>query len=109
MAEQSDANLNIVDAIYYRTPLSWAALNEHGGVVRIPLEQKDLGPNTPDREDRAMFSWTAPNKHEGVIRLMCIDATDRRKWGNPRRVYRRASKIQSLDKSLGETYSAKAK
>ena len=52
---------------YGRTPLWWAAHNEHKGVMEMLLG-RDVGPDKLDTNLRTPFHCAACNGHEGVVR-----------------------------------------
>jgi len=53
-----------------RTPLIWAAIQGHGEVVRLLLQNKYIQPDQHDTiSGRTGLSWAARNGHEGVVRL----------------------------------------
>ena len=52
------------------TPLSWAARNGHGGVVKLLLELENIDPYGPDEYDRTPLGWAAIVGHEGVVKLL---------------------------------------
>ena len=52
------------------TPLMWAAMYGHEGVVNILLQQRHTQPDIPDMEyGRTALLWAAGGGHEGVVRL----------------------------------------
>ena len=52
------------------TPLSWAAVKGHEGVVKILLEQEDVDPNHPDVNGQTPLGYAIMRKHEGVVKLL---------------------------------------
>jgi len=53
------------------TAIAWAARMGHAGVVRILLEQSDVGRNTADTlYGLTPLAWAARNGHEGVVRIL---------------------------------------
>ena len=53
-----------------QSPLSWAARNGHGGVVKLLLEQKDVSPDKPDNYGQTPLSWAAWSGHDRVVKLL---------------------------------------
>ena len=53
-----------------RAPLSWAARNGHGGVVKLLLGRKDVRPDKPDNYGKTPLSWAARNGRDGVVKLL---------------------------------------
>ena len=53
-----------------KTPLLWAAINGHDGVVKQLLEQEDIDPDRQDGAGSTPLSWAAYNGHEGVVKLL---------------------------------------
>ena len=74
------------------TPLIWAARYGHEEVARLLLQEKNLRPDGPDRNNgRTALSWAARNGHEGVVRLFLAPQfvnpeTVGRQWGKSARV-----------------------
>ena len=52
------------------TPLVWAALKGHEGVVKILLGRDDVNPDKPDNGNRTPLWWAAANGYEGVARIL---------------------------------------
>ena len=52
------------------TPLSYAARNEHEGVVKLLLEQENVDPNLQDKSGLTPFAWAAARGCEGVAKLL---------------------------------------
>jgi len=53
------------------TAIAWAARRGHAGVVRILLEQSDIGRDTADTlYGLTPLAWAARNGHEGVVRIL---------------------------------------
>jgi len=68
--EMKEWDVNAKD-IAFRTPLMWAALRGHEGVVKAFLEQKDINPDLADhRHGKTPLSWAAREGHEGVVRML---------------------------------------
>ena len=74
------------------TPLMWAAMYGHEGVVNILLQQKHNQPDIPDiKYGRTALSWAAGGGHEGVVRLflgrLFVNPWSMgRRWGKTARV-----------------------
>ena len=52
------------------TPLSYAARNEHEGVVRLLLEQENVNPDLQDKIGLTPLAWAAARGCEGVAKLL---------------------------------------
>jgi len=53
------------------TPLMWAAMHGHEGVVKLLLRQKPTEPDIPDTGyGRTALSWAAGSGHEEAVRLL---------------------------------------
>jgi len=53
------------------TAIAWAARRGHAGVVRILLEQSDVGHSTADTlYGLTPLAWAARNGHEGVVKVL---------------------------------------
>ena len=52
------------------TPLSWAAINGHEGVVRLLAEREDVEADSKNKDGNTPLSCAAINGHEGVVRLL---------------------------------------
>ena len=56
---------------HYRTPSSWAAENEHEGIIKILSEREDVNPNPADTEyGWAPLLWAAKKGHEGAVKVL---------------------------------------
>ena len=52
------------------TPLVWAALNGHEGVVKILLKRDDVNPDKPGESGQTPLCRAAENGHEGVVEIL---------------------------------------
>ena len=52
------------------TPLSYAARNEHEGVVKLLLEQENVNPDLQDKIGLTPLAWAAARGCEGVAKLL---------------------------------------
>ena len=52
------------------SPLAWAAVNGHEGVVKILLGRDDIDINKLDDSGRTALWRAATNGHEGVVRIL---------------------------------------
>ena len=50
-----------------RTPLSWAAGNGHGYILKMLLEWEDVTPDTADKGGQTPLLWAAEFGNEGVV------------------------------------------
>jgi len=50
LLEREDVNPDQADTFRGRTPLGWAVLNGHEGIVRIFLEREGVNPDQADTE-----------------------------------------------------------
>jgi ankyrin repeat protein len=53
-----------------RTPLSWAAWNEHNAVVKQLQLHEDVDVNSKDIYGETPLSWAARNGHDVVVQLL---------------------------------------
>ena len=53
-----------------RTPLSWAAGNGDGDVVKLLLEREDITPDTADKYGQTPLWWAAKNGHKDAVRML---------------------------------------
>ena len=53
-----------------QTPLYYAALNVHEGVVRLLLEREEVSPGEPIPYRQTALEGAARNGHEGVVALL---------------------------------------
>ena len=67
---KQDAEVELKDTRYRRTPLSWAAENGHEGVVKLLLETGKVDPDSRDEVGQTPLSWAARRGHEGVVKLL---------------------------------------
>ncbi|PWW73261.1 ankyrin, partial [Tuber magnatum] len=58
-----------------RTPLTWAMVGGHEGVVKLLLERRDIDPNTADSSGRTPLPWAAERGHGGIVKLI-LDRDD---------------------------------
>ena len=71
LLERADINPNTADTEYGRTPLWWAAVRGHEGIIRMLLEREGVNPNTADTEDGRTPLWLAAQSgHEGIVKLL---------------------------------------
>ncbi|OBT84941.1 hypothetical protein VE02_06622 [Pseudogymnoascus sp. 03VT05] len=76
---ESSLAANLKDS-YGRTPLSWAAMKGHEGVVKLLLEQ-GAKVDAKDKYGQTPLSWAAEDGHEAVVKLLLeqgakVDAKD---------------------------------
>jgi len=68
--EMKEWDVNAKDSLSF-TPLIWAALRGHEGVVKALLEQKDINPDLADHEcDQTPLTWAARQGHEAVVKML---------------------------------------
>jgi len=68
--EMKEWDVNAKDSLSF-TPLIWAALRGHEGVVKALLEQKDINPDLADHEcDQTPLTWAALKGHEAVVKVL---------------------------------------
>jgi len=61
----------LVDTLYGRRPLSWAAMNGHEGVVKVLLEWEGINPDLGDTiEDRSPLLWAAAHRVERAVDIL---------------------------------------
>ena len=53
-----------------QAPLSWAARNGHGGIVKLLLERGGVTPDRLDNYGRTPLSWAARSGYDGVVKLL---------------------------------------
>jgi len=53
-----------------QTPLSWAACNGHGGIIKLLLERKDVSPDRPNNSGKTPLSWAALNGHDEAVKVL---------------------------------------
>ena len=69
LVEAKGSDINQIDCAG-NTPLVWAALNGHEGVVKILLGRDDVNPNKPDVYDQTPLYCAAWYGHEGVVKTI---------------------------------------
>ena len=69
LLEVEGCDINQIDCAG-NTPLVWAALNGHEGVVKILLKRGDANPDKPDVYGRTPLLLGAKNGHEGVVKIL---------------------------------------
>ena len=69
LVEVEGCDINQKDCVG-NTPLLWAALNGHEGVVKILLEQDHVSPDRPDRDDQTPLGHAARYGHEGIVKIL---------------------------------------
>jgi ankyrin repeat protein len=53
-----------------QTTLLLAAKNEHTVMVKLPLKQNSVGPDSKDKDNRTPLSFAAEKGHEMMMRLL---------------------------------------
>ena len=69
LIEKGGCDVNQRDCIG-STPLVWAALNGHEGVVKVLLGQDDINPNTANGSGETSLWCAAENGHEAVVETL---------------------------------------
>ena len=60
------------------TPLIWAAICGHEGVVQVLLQRQTINPDKPDGYfRRTALAWASGKGHEGIVRLLLSRASTR--------------------------------
>ncbi|RPB06422.1 hypothetical protein P167DRAFT_497669, partial [Morchella conica CCBAS932] len=54
------------------TPLSWAAMNGHGKVVKLLLEREDVDVNSKDKNGKIALELAAERRHTNVMELLRV-------------------------------------
>jgi len=71
LLEQECVDPDCADFYNNRTPLSWAAMWGHEGVVKMLLERGDVNPNQTDTDKNwTPLSWAALRGDEGVVKML---------------------------------------
>ena len=95
-------NLDSKDPRYDRTPLSWAAGNGHGAVVKLLLVMGKVYADSKDKYGRTPLWWAAGNGHEAVVKLLLatgkVDADSKDEYGQT-----------PLERAAGSGYEAMVK
>ncbi|KAG0135462.1 ankyrin repeat-containing domain protein [Tuber indicum] len=71
LLDRGEVNPDQADTSYGRTPLWWAALGGHEGVVKMLLDRGDVNPDQADTSyGRTPLSLAASRGHEGVVQML---------------------------------------
>jgi ankyrin repeat protein len=69
-ALNNGADINYQDAVFGRTPLSWAATSGNGEAVRLLLAQEGINLNLKDNGGRTPLSWTVEKGSKSIVCLL---------------------------------------
>ena len=69
LLEIGKCDLNATD-VAGNTAILWAARKGHGAMVKMLLAQKDIIPDTADRDGRTPLSWVAKSGNKEIVRML---------------------------------------
>ena len=84
LLERGGVNPYTPDTRFGQTPLCWASVNRHGGIVKMLLQRDDVNPGKADRWGQTPLLSAAWNGYVGVVRVFNSLNPDRAFTWSPR-------------------------
>jgi len=70
LLEREEVNPDQADSKYGRTPILWAAMGGHEGIVKMLLERKEVNPHHADNSGRTATLWAAGGGHGWIVKML---------------------------------------